>query len=103
MKVKFKPESAWGKWSIRLIVAFFIFLGLFALAIGLGARGGATYFSNLTLAIPFTIAWVCAIGSFGVGLASVIKQKERSVFVFLAIGLGLLILLWVLAEVLFPH
>ena len=101
--MKLKPKSKLGKWSIGLIIAFFALLGVFALFIMSGERGGATYFSNLKLAILGTLAGVCAISSFGVGLASIIKNKERSVFVFLSSSLGLLVFLWILAEVLFPH
>ena len=103
MKIKLKPKSKLGKWSIGLLVAFFAFLGVFALFISSGERGGVTYFSNLKLAILFTIAWICAIGSFFVGLAGIIKNKERSALVFLATATGFLVLLWCLAEILFPH
>ena len=102
-KITLKPKSYQGKWSIGLIIAFFVFLGIFFLFIKAGERGSETYFSNLKLTIPFTLAWLSAIASFIVGLISIIKNQERSAFVYLPVLLGFLILLWVIAEILFPH
>jgi len=103
MKIYFIPKTNLGKWSIRLIIAFLILLGLFFIFIVLGERGGDTFFSNLKLAIPGLLSAISAIAAFFIGLISIIKSKERSVCVFLASLIGFLILLWVLAEILFPH
>jgi len=103
MKIKLVPKSKLGKWSVGLIIAFFVLVGIFVMFISLGERGGMTYFSNLKLAIPGTAAWVCAIASFFVGLAGVIKQKERSILVFLSMLLGFLVLVWMSLEFMFPH
>ena len=71
--------------------------------ISLGETGGATIFSNLKLAIPGLLAALSAIVCFFTGIISVFKNKERSVLVFLSTILGFLVLLWCLAELLFPH
>jgi hypothetical protein len=67
-----------------------------------GERGGATYFSNLKLAIPFTLAFISGITSFFTGFISFFK-KEKSVLVFLCSAFGFLLLLWAIAEIVFPH
>jgi len=103
MKINFTPKTHLGKWSIVLIISFFIFLGLFFIFVNLGERGGDTFFSNLKLTIPMLIAGISGVGCFFTGIISVFKNKEKSVLVFLSIILGFLILLWILAEVLFPH
>jgi len=103
MKIHFLPKTNLGKWSIRLIIGFLILLGLFFMFIALGERGGDTFFSNLKLALSGLSAAICAIASFVTGLIGIIKSKERSVLVFLASLIGFLVLLWVLAEILFPH
>ena len=103
MKINFTPKTHLGRWSVVLIILFFTFLGLFFLFVDLGERGGDTFFSNLKLTIPMLIAGTCGVGSFFVGLVSIIKCKEHSILVFLATILGFLILLWILAEFLFPH
>jgi hypothetical protein len=43
-----------------------------------------------------------AIG-FILGLISIFKNKDRSLFVLLSIPVGLLIIFWVAAEIAFPH
>jgi hypothetical protein len=103
MKITFTPKTSLGKWSIGLILAFFIFLIIFFILIELGERGGETIFSNLKLLIPFSLAVISAIASFFTGIMGIFKKKEKSVLVFLSTILGFLILLWILAEILFPH
>jgi len=97
------PKTRLGNLVIILILIFFIFLGLFFLFVFLGERGGATFFSNLKLTIPIMIAVISGISAFFIGSSSIIKKKERAISVFLATILGFFILLWVLAEVMFPH
>ncbi|MFH1749555.1 MAG: hypothetical protein ABH837_01510 [bacterium] len=97
------PKTKLGKWSVWLIVAFIIFLSIFYLMIASGQRGGEFFFSNLWLTIPILIAAICGISSFFTGIISVIKDSERSVFVYLSSLLGFLVLLFVLGEFISPH
>lgn len=92
-----------GKWSVRLMCLFFIFLAKFFILIALGQRGGETFFSNLLLAIPGLLAAVSGVGAFFVGMVSIVNNKERSFLVFVSTGIGFLILLWCILEILFPH
>lgn len=101
MKISFVPRSVLGKWTVELFVQFLFLLGIFGMFIKGGERGGDTYFSNLRLTIPFTLAGLSSIISFFTGVISIIKNKERAVSVFLVSGIGFLVLLWSLAEVLF--
>ncbi len=103
MKIYFSPKSNPGKWAIRLILCFFVFLGIFFLFVNLGERGGNTFFSNLKLAIPILIAGISGVGSFFIGVVSIIKNKEFSLSVFLAALIGFLVLIWILAEILSSH
>ena len=103
MKVNFIPKTYLGKWSVYLIISFFVFLGLFFVFVNLGERGGETFFSNLKLTIPMMIAGISGVGSFFTGVISVFKNKEKSVLVFLSTLIGLFVLWFVSAEVLFPH
>ena len=92
-----------GKWSIGLIIAFFLFFAVFWIFIALGQRGGDTYFSNLALAMPSLLSGVSGVFAFLTGLIGVIRNRERSILVFLAMLIGLFVLLFCLAEVIFPH
>ena len=96
------PKNPLGKWSIGLILGFFLFLILFFILVGLGQRGGDTFFSNLLLTIPMLIAVASAIGSFVVGIIGIIK-KERAILVFISILIGLMVFVYSALELLFPH
>ncbi|BBE30433.1 hypothetical protein OSSY52_05740 [Tepiditoga spiralis] len=92
-----------SKLSIYSIILFFAFFSIFLLFIKLGERGGQTFFSNLKLTIPFLLAAASGIFSFFTGIISILKNKERSILVFISTGIGAFILFWVSAEILFPH
>lgn len=92
-----------GKWSVGLIILFFLLFALFQFLVASGQRSGATFFSNLVLAIPILAAGISGMLAFFTGIISIIKSKERSVFVFLAMTMGLLVLIFILGEFLSPH
>ena len=103
MRVHFKPTTDLGKRSAWLIVAFAILLGVFYILVASGQRGGDTFFSNPILTVPMLPAATSGIAAFITGLISVVKRKERSVAVVLAIVFGLFVILFALGEVIFPH
>lgn len=97
------PKTLLGKWSVKLIIVFFLFLAVFYLMVTSGQRGGDLFFSNLWLTVPMLIAAASGIAAFITGIVSIIKNRERSILVFISTALGLFILLFVSAEILFPH
>ena len=97
------PKTRLGKWSVGLIIAFFVFFMLFQILITSGQRGGATFFSNPLLAVPILIAGICGVSALFAGIIGIIKRRERSVLVFLATVIGFFVLFFVLGEILFPH
>lgn len=97
------PKTKLGKWSVGLIVAFFVLLLVGRLVAVATGGGGETFFDNLPLATTMLAAEVSAAAAFFVGLIAVIKQRERSVLVFLAMVLGFLLLGFVLGEFLGPE
>ena len=103
MKPHFMLRTTLGKWSTALIVAFIVLLVSFQLLVASGQRGGETFFSALVLAVPILIGGICGVSAFVIGLIGVIRSRERSVTVYLAVTIGLLVLLWGLAEIIFPH
>ena len=100
MKLRFIPKTHLGQWSIWLITVFIV---LFIIIVASGQRGGATFFSNLALSIPMVIAGISALLAFFTGIIGIIKSKERSVLACSSTIVGFFILLWVSAEILFPH
>ena len=97
------PKTTLGKWSVALIFAFIVFLISFQLIVASGQRGGETFFSALVLTVPILIAGICGVSAFVTGLIGVIRSRERSVIVYLAVTIGLLVLLFGLGEIIFPH
>jgi len=65
--------------------------------------GRKNFFSNLLLAIPFLLAAISGIGAFLIGILSIIRNKERSFFVFVSTGIDFIVMVWCTAEILFPH
>ena len=103
MRIIYKPITSLGQWSARLIVGFLLFLALFFGLVASGQRGGDTFFSNPILTIPMLIAVVLAICAFFTGISSIIKDRERAIFVWISTILGFFVLLFGLAEIIFPH
>jgi hypothetical protein len=103
MKVHFIPKTTLGKWSAGLIIAFIAFIVAFYFLIVSGQRGGETFFSNLALAVPMLIAGISGASAFFTGLTGIITSRERSIVVYLATLTGLLVLIFGLAEIIFPH
>jgi hypothetical protein len=55
------------------------------------------------LAIPMFMAAISAVGAFFTGIISIVRNRERTVFVYLSTAIGLLVLIFGLAEITFPH
>jgi hypothetical protein len=103
MKINLMPKTLLGKWSVLLIIVFFLFFELFQILVASGQRGGEKFFSNLWLTIPILIAGISGISAFFTGIIGIIKSKETSVLVFLAVLIGLFVLWFCLGEILYPH
>ncbi len=103
MKVQLLPQTKMGKWSIGLIVCFFLAMGIFFVFVWSGEKGGKTFFSNPRLAIPVLIAAATGILSFLIGIISIIKSRDRAIFTFISSLIGLLVTLWVIAEIISAH
>jgi len=103
MRVTILPKTPIGKWSTGFIGAFFVFFITFLLLVASGQRGGETFFSNLALTIPMLLAGTSGVLALFTGLISVIRNRERSILVFLAMLIGLFVLIFWLGEVIFPH
>lgn len=65
--------------------------------------GGETFFDNLWLAIPVTLAGASGVGAAIAGLWALIARHERSMYVFVATGVGLFVLLVAFEEIVLGH
>ena len=85
--VSFFPKTVLGKWSIALIVTFFLSLVVFHFCL----RG-----SDAEKLIALSITAVVGIGAFVTGLIGVAKSKEGAILVLLSTVIGFLILMFCL-------
>ena len=84
MRMSILPKTPLGRWSVGLAVAWIVFFVLSQVILG----PGPDY--NMALAYALTIV-VAGIGGAALvtGLISIIKSKERSIFVFVTTAIGL--------------
>ncbi len=97
------PFSVLGRWSALAGVAFLVFIGLFALLVAAGQRGGEEFFDNLWLTVPMLIAYFSAVAAFVLGAVAIATAGERSLIVIVATIVGLLVTVFGILEIAFPH
>ncbi len=84
MRITILPKTPLGWWSVGLVVANILFFVLSEVILGPGPN------YNMALAYALTtIAVGIALAIFVTGLISIIKSKERSILVFVAMAIGL--------------
>lgn len=98
------PKTILGKWSVGLIITFFLLLATGMTVVSVFKQeGGETFFDNLWISIPMLSAGAAAIAAFFTGIISIWKSKERSILVFVASLIGLLALWFIIGGILVPH
>ncbi len=84
MRISILPKTSLGWWSVGLCVASILFFALFVVILG----PGPDY--NMPLAYTLTVVLTgISIAAFVTGLLSIMKRKERSILVFVAMAIGL--------------
>ena len=84
MRISVLPKTSLGWWSVGLCVASILFFALFVVIMG----PGPDY--NMPLAYTLTAVLTgIAVAAFVTGLISIMKRKERSILVFVAMVIGL--------------
>ena len=100
MRISILPKSSLGRWSVGLAAAFILLFVLFWILIAPARRGvGPAPFAPMAI----VAAGISGIAAFVIGLISMIRSKERSILVFLAVVVGLFVLIFLLGEFLYPH
>jgi len=98
MQVYFKPKTKLGKWSAWLIVAFTVATTILAVLLYLafggdisGSEAEGRFFLWLHLLVgiaPIHFNTPFGVAAFITGVISIVRSKERSVAVCLAVTLG---------------
>ena len=104
------PKTNSGKWSVGLILAMFV---LFFIGMSLtntlyeSVPAGGTILADIgarpVLALSMLAGFGAGISAFVTGLIAIIRQKERTILVFVSTLVGAALLLFLIAEIIFPH
>ncbi|MGA2916087.1 MAG: hypothetical protein ABSE89_08700 [Sedimentisphaerales bacterium] len=89
--VKFIPKTVLGKWSVALIVIFF----LLAVVLKIFFISGQ-WASDTVKLLASGITAVVGVGAFFTGIIGVIKSKEGAILVFLSTVIGFLVLMFLI-------
>ena len=107
--IQLVPKTILGKWSIVLIVAIpvFFYIGMSFVGFYESVPAGKTIPHDIVVrpgvALPMLAGFVSGIAAFFVGIIGITRKKDHSILIFLSTAVGFLVLLWCLAEILFPH
>lgn len=96
--MRIKPETKLGNWSVGLNIFFLIVI---IISVTLVNVFGILSYDNHWWDVTVPVAFLIEMAAFFTGIISVIKNKERSVFVYLSVVTGLLTILFVLLHSLF--
>ena len=106
----FLPNKALGWWSVGLIIAMpllFLIGGSLTNTLYESVQSGDTIFADIAarpaLALLMLAGMGAGISAFITGLVAIIRHKERGVLVFISTVIGALLILFLFAEILFPH
>ncbi len=110
MKVNLTPKTKLGKWSLGLIAAMpvlFFFGSSFTNSLYKSVPTGSSIIEDIAkrpaLALTMLMGMTTGISAFIAGFTAIIRQKERALLVYVATSIGMLLILFLTGEVLFPH
>ena len=110
MKVGLLAKTKLGAWSLGLIAAvpILFYIGAASADSLYGSvPSGGTILEDIVerpvVALSMLAGMAAGISAFTVGLVAIIKQKERALTVYVATLAGMLLLLFLIGEVVFPH
>lgn len=109
MEIIILPKTRLGALSSLLLLSFFIFfsLGILSKSLYTGVPAGKSILADFSnrpfLTVSMILSFLSAVSAMIVGLVSIIKQKERSFLVYIAILAGFLITIFLLGETFASH
>jgi len=88
MKLAISPKTVSGRWALGLSVAFVVLIAVKIIAF---------------LPLPTFVVAALGLVGFIMGIVAILKNKDRAILTFIAILVGLVIMLWTVLEFIFPH
>lgn len=93
MKIQLWSKWSAGKWAAILTLIFIVLMSLKL----------STFAMLIRLPLPTPLIAVFGVVGFIMGVISIIKNKDIAFLTLLSIPVGLLIIFWTVAEIVFPH
>jgi len=108
MELVLVPKTKLGKWSVGLIITMPIFFYIgFSFVDFYNSQSGRTILQDIIVrpgvALPMLAGMASGTLAFITGIMSIIKRKERALFVYISTIIGFLLVLFLIAEIIFPH
>jgi len=104
------PKTKLGKWSVGLIIAMlllFIIGTSFVNSLYAAIPASLTIWADITarpaLALSMLTGIVLGISAAILGVLAITTQKEHALLVYFSTSIGTLLVLFLAAEILFPH
>ena len=104
------PATTAGKWSVGAAIVMplmFVIGTSFTNSLYSSIPAGDTILADIAarpaLALTMLAGMGAGISALIAGLVAIIRQKERSVLVFISSSIGALLVLFLAGEILFPH
>jgi len=88
MRFTLLPKTRLAKWALGLSIAFIVLIATKIVAF---------------LPLPTFVIAALGLAGFTVGIIAIIKDKDRSILSLLPLLVGLIIIFWIAAELIFPH
>ena len=89
MNIKLWSDYKYGKWAAGLTLLFILLMYL--------------KFFAYRIPLPSPVIAVFGVTGMAMGITSFIKNNDRSILTYVSMVIGLLILIWVTAEIMYPH
>ena len=90
--MQLEPQTKLGRWSVWLNAFFLITIGSSIVLVNLL---GILSYDDHWWDVTVPIAFLASIMAFVLGIIAIIKNKERSVFVYASVIVGLLVILFI--------
>jgi hypothetical protein len=110
MKFRFLPQSEAGRWSLGLIILMPLLFAIGTLFVNLlypSVPAGGTILKDIAarpaLALTMLAGMAAGILAFITGVVAITRKNERALLVFAATMAGLLLMLFLTGEFLFPE
>ena len=108
MKINFMPKTRLAKWSTGFGVFFtaFMIISPILTSLNQGQEGDETQMNYATrpfLIVLGLLAMASGLLAFVTGIISLFKYKERTILIYITTFIGLLAVVFLFGEFLFPH